>query len=103
MIDSGELISRQKFRKMKNLWKTDVFHRLDLLSRRFIRVKYSTKFLSIQYGPNSQITPNSVKVILGEIVTTVVDKRGEPHTFKVIPKRWVVERSFTWLEKNRRL
>ena len=25
------------------------------------------------------------------------------HKFAVIPKRWVVERSFAWLEKNRRL
>jgi len=24
-------------------------------------------------------------------------------SFKVIPKRWVVERSFAWLEKNRQL
>lgn len=30
-------------------------------------------------------------------------KRSELHTFKVMPKCWVVERSFTWLEKNRRL
>lgn len=35
--------------------------------------------------------------------TVVVVKRSELHTFKVIPKRWVVERSFGWLEKNRRL
>ena len=32
-----------------------------------------------------------------------VAKRSELHTFKVIPQRWVVERSFAWLEKNRRL
>ena len=32
-----------------------------------------------------------------------IAKRNEPHTFKVIPKRWVVERSFAWLEKCRRL
>ena len=32
-----------------------------------------------------------------------VAKRNELHTFKVIPKRWVVERSFSWLEKCRRL
>jgi transposase len=32
-----------------------------------------------------------------------VVKRSELHTFKVIPKRWVVERSFAWLEKCRRL
>ena len=32
-----------------------------------------------------------------------VVKRNELHTFKVLPKRWVVERSFAWLEKYRRL
>ena len=32
-----------------------------------------------------------------------VAKRSELHTFKVIPKRWVVARSFAWLEKCRRL
>jgi transposase len=35
--------------------------------------------------------------------TVQIAKRSELHTFKVIPKRWVVERSFAWLEKNRRL
>ncbi len=30
-------------------------------------------------------------------------KRNELHSFKVMPKRWVVERSFSWLEKCRRL
>jgi len=32
-----------------------------------------------------------------------VAKRSELHTFAVIPKRWVVERSIAWLEKCRRL
>ena len=32
-----------------------------------------------------------------------VVKRSELHTFVVLPKRWVVERSFAWLEKCRRL
>lgn len=32
-----------------------------------------------------------------------VVKRSELHTFKVLPKRWVVERSFGWLEKCHRL
>ena len=27
----------------------------------------------------------------------------ELHAFKVMPKRWIVERSFAWLDKNRRL
>lgn len=40
---------------------------------------------------------------LGEAVTVQIAKRSELHKFAVIPKRWVVERSFAWLEKNRRL
>lgn len=35
--------------------------------------------------------------------TVQVAKRNELHTFVVIPQRWVVERSFAWLEKCRRL
>ncbi len=42
-----------------------------------------------------------VKQLLG--CTVEVAKRSELHTFAVIPKRWVVERSFAWLEKCRRL
>jgi transposase len=40
------------------------------------------------------------KILKAEIEIT---KRNELHTFKVIPRRWVVERSFSWLEKCRRL
>jgi transposase len=32
-----------------------------------------------------------------------VIKRNEQHKFAVLPKRWIVERSFAWLEKYRRL
>lgn len=35
--------------------------------------------------------------------TVQVVKRNELHTFVVLPKRWIVERSFAWLEKYRRL
>lgn len=35
--------------------------------------------------------------------TVEVVKRNELHKFAVLPKRWVVERSFAWLEKCRRL
>jgi len=43
----------------------------------------------------------AVDEILG--ATVEIAKRNELHTFAVIPKRWVVERSFAWLEKCRRL
>ena len=44
-----------------------------------------------------------VQQVLGDHVTVQIARRSELHTFKVMPKRWVVERSFAWLEKNRRL
>ena len=44
-----------------------------------------------------------VQEILGEAVTVQIAKRSELHKFAVIPQRWVVERSFAWLDKNRRL
>ena len=43
----------------------------------------------------------AVKELLG--ATVQVAKRSELHTFAVMPQRWVVERSFAWLEKCRRL
>lgn len=42
-----------------------------------------------------------IKNIIG--ATVEVAKRSELHKFVVIPLRWVVERSFGWLEKCRRL
>ena len=29
-------------------------------------------------------------------------KRNELHTFKVLPKRWIVERTFSWIDAHRR-
>jgi transposase len=52
-------------------------------------------------GYSGEPFSNSIHEILG--CTVEIAKRNELHTFKVIPKRWVVERSFSWLEKCRRL
>ncbi|WP_244903215.1 IS5 family transposase, partial [Xenorhabdus innexi] len=52
-------------------------------------------------GYTGETFANSVHHILG--ATVEIAKRNELHTFSVIPKRWVVERSFGWLEKCRRL
>ena len=35
--------------------------------------------------------------------TIEIVKRSELHTFKVLPRRWVVERTFGWLGRSRRL
>ena len=54
-------------------------------------------------GYTGQPFAQGIKDILGQDVTVQIAKPSELHTFKVMPKRWVVERSFAWLEKNRRL
>ncbi|WP_042278739.1 transposase, partial [Candidatus Protochlamydia sp. R18] len=52
-------------------------------------------------GYSGEPFSNGIQELLGCTVETT--KRNELHAFKVIPKRWVVERSFSWLEKSRRL
>lgn len=42
-----------------------------------------------------------IKAVAG--VTLQIIKRTEQHTFRVVPRRWVVERSFGWLMRYRRL
>lgn len=54
-------------------------------------------------GYTGEAFAEGVRGILGKQVTVQIAKRSELHTFKVMPKRWIVERSFAWLEKNRRL
>lgn len=35
--------------------------------------------------------------------TIEIVKRSELHKFVVLPKRWIVERTFAWISRNRRL
>ena len=44
---------------------------------------------------------HAVEELLGAQVQ--IAKHSELHTFAVMPQRWVVERSFAWIEKCRRL
>jgi len=44
---------------------------------------------------------NAVEALINAVVE--VAKRSELNTFAVIPKRWIVERTFGWLDKCRRL
>ncbi|EQC57718.1 transposase (plasmid) [Limosilactobacillus fermentum MTCC 8711] len=44
---------------------------------------------------------DQVKLILN--AKTMVAKRNELHTFTVLPQRWIIERSWSWLDKCRRL
>jgi putative transposase len=35
-------------------------------------------------------------------ITLEIIKRDELHTFEILPKRWIVERTFSWIDTNRR-
>ena len=52
-------------------------------------------------GYSGETFAQKIKHLVGATVEVV--KRNELHTFVVLPKRWVVERSFSWIEKSRRL
>lgn len=49
-------------------------------------------------------TGENFEIAVGELLGAAVEitKRSDLHKFVVIPKRWIVERSFAWLDKYRR-
>ncbi len=55
----------------------------------------------VDAGYTSEKFASKIKTITNANVEVI--KRNELHSFVVLPKRWVVERSFAWLEKCRRL
>lgn len=59
------------------------------------------KNILVDGGYRGENFANKVHKIIGSSVEVI--KRNELHKFVVLPKRWVVERSFSWLEKCRRL
>lgn len=62
---------------------------------------FSVKNVLVDGGYSGQPFADKVKTIIGATVEVV--KRNQLHEFVVLPKRWVVERSFGWIEKSRRL
>ena len=68
--------------------------------------KYAPKLANIlkvlcDGGYTGENFANAVMALINAVVE--VAKRNELHKFAVIPKRWIVERSFAWLEHFRRL
>lgn len=59
------------------------------------------KKVLVDGGYTGENFANEIKKISCAEVEVV--KRNELHNFAVLPKRWIVERSFAWLDKCRRL
>ena len=51
----------------------------------------------VEGGYRGENSAETVNEILNETVEIV--KRNELHSFLILPKRWIVDRSFSWLEK----
>ena len=60
------------------------------------------KKILVDGGYSGKAFADKIQSLLPNAEVEVV-KRNELHTFSVLPKRWIVERSFGWLEKYRRL
>lgn len=56
------------------------------------------KNVLVDAGYTGENFVTQIKTIIGATVEVI--KRNELRSFVVLPKRWVVERSFAWLEKN---
>lgn len=62
-----------------------------------------TRIIKVLADGSSTGEPFALAVFSSIGASVEIAKRSELHTFAVIPKRWVVERSFAWLDKCRRL
>ncbi len=61
----------------------------------------SVQRIMVDSGYIGQDFLDQVKLILD--ANTTLAKRSELHTFKVLPQRWIIERSWSWLDKCQRL
>ena len=66
-----------------------LFCRFDTITTAFVDAGYTGKLIEW------------AKQMFGYRIEVV--KRSEQHLFRVLPKRWIVERTFAWLNWSRRL
>jgi transposase len=73
---------------------------LDMFANNLPKLSSAIKVLC-DGGYTGETFSKAVEALIGAEVE--VAKRSELHKFTVIPKRWVVERTFAWLDHFRRL
>jgi transposase len=54
---------------------------------------------SVYHGPNLR----EALVKFGDWTIEIVKRAADAAGFQLLPRRWVVERTFAWLNRNRRL
>ena len=66
-------------------------------------IRQKQKRLRVCWADGGYRGPRMAAVAEAERLRQIIVKRSEKKTFKILPKRWIVERSFAWLEPARRL
>lgn len=79
---------------------TDRNGAIELIATNSVNLSRVLKFI-VDGGYSGKKFAKEVKNLCGADVQVV--KRNELHMFAVLPRRWVVERAFGWLDKARRL
>ncbi len=79
---------------------TDHQGAIDMVSSHHDQLFSVVNFL-VYGGYSGKNFADTIKALNNASVEVV--KRNDPHKFKVLPKLWIVERTFAWLEKCRRL
>ena len=79
---------------------TDRDGAIQMISLNLSNFSIVEKFL-VDGGYTGENFANAVQELTGAVVEVV--KRNELHKFVVLPIRWVVERSFGWIDNARRL
>lgn len=79
---------------------TDRQGAIDMVSNHRDQLSSVMNFL-VDGGYSGKNFADTIRVLNNASVEVV--KRSGIHEFKVLPKRWIVERTFAWLEKCRRL
>lgn len=67
---------------------------------RLARYFYTIKTIFVDGGYSGKLVDWGMQMF-GWLISVV--KRTEKHTFKILPKRWIVERTFGWMNWRRRL
>jgi transposase len=96
-VDSLGLLNQIHITKAS---KTDRDGAVEMFSKR-IQNNTNLEKVLVDGGYTGEKFSTKIKELLNTRVE--VAKRSELHKFAVIPKRWIVERTFSWLEKCRRL
>ena len=68
------------------------------------RVRRRFPFIETIFADAGYQGPKMAKAIAASGSWTIeIVKRTDLHRFVVVPKRWIVERTFAWISRNRRL